>query len=109
MFKPMKILLMILLASMASCSEKYMKTVEYVEMDRFMGEWYVLAGRFTMFEKDVHNGVEIYKWNEKKQRIDISFDYNQGSFDGKKKSLPQKGWIYNKETNAHWKVSPLWL
>lgn len=24
------------------------------------------------------------------------------------KSLPQTGWVYNKTTNAHWKVSPLW-
>lgn len=86
----------------------YYKTVDKLEIPRFMGKWYVLAGRFTVFEKEVHNGIEIYAWDEKKSQIDISFDYNQGSFDGKKKSLPQKGWIENTSTNAHWKVSPLW-
>ncbi|MBY0555335.1 lipocalin family protein [bacterium] len=73
-----------------------------------MGNWYVLAGRFTFLEKNVHNGLEKYTWNEKENRIDIDFTYNQGSLTGNQKSLPQKGWIENKETNAHWKVSPLW-
>jgi apolipoprotein D and lipocalin family protein len=30
------------------------------------------------------------------------------SFDGKLKSIPQKGWIQNSKTNAHWKISPFW-
>lgn len=95
---------------LASCASKprYEKTVDAVDMDKFMGQWYVMAGRFTMFEKDVHNGIETYSWNAKENRIDISFNFNEGSFAGKQKSLPQKGWVYNTTTNAHWKVSPLW-
>ena len=85
-----------------------LKTVDKVELQKFMGNWYVLAGRFTFLEKNVHNGLEKYTWNEKENRIDIDFTYNQGSLTGNQKSLPQKGWIENKETNAHWKVSPLW-
>lgn len=104
----MKILILLTMTLMASCSEKYMKTVDKVDIDRFMGNWYVVAGRFTLLEKNVHNGLETYTWNEQKQRIDIGFTYNKGSFDGKVVSLPQKGWIHNKETNAHWKVSPMW-
>lgn len=73
-----------------------------------MGDWYVLAGRFTFLEKDVHNGLESYTWNQDKERIDVDFHYNQGAFDGPKKSIPQKAWIHNQETKAHWKVSPLW-
>jgi apolipoprotein D and lipocalin family protein len=92
----------------ACSSGNYMNTVDYVDTQRFMGSWYVLAGRFTFLETNVHNGVETYTWNEEKQRIDVDFTYNKGSFDGPIKSLPQKGWIYNTDTNAHWKVSPLW-
>ena len=73
-----------------------------------MGDWYVLAGRFTFLEKNVHNGLERYTWNEAKQRVDIDFTYNKGALNGPKKSIPQKGWIFDKATNAHWKVSPLW-
>lgn len=86
----------------------YTKTVDKVNIPKFMGTWYVIAGRFTFMEKNVHNGVEKYVWNEKEERIDISFTYNQDSFDGKVKSVPQKGWIEDTRTNAYWKVSPFW-
>jgi len=94
----------------ASCSTtgNNLKTVEKVEINKFMGDWYVLAGRFTFLEKDVHNGLERYTWNQDKDRIDVDFTYNRGSLTGPKKSIPQKAWIYNKDTMAHWKVSPLW-
>jgi apolipoprotein D and lipocalin family protein len=92
-----------------SCSSvNFTQTVSKVDLNQFMGKWYVMAGRFTFLEKDVHNGVETYTWNEKEQRIDIGFTFNQGSFTGKAKSIPQKGWVYNQKTNAHWKVSPFW-
>ena len=85
-----------------------MITVENVDLPRFMGKWYVLAGRFTYFEADVYNGLEVYTWNSDESRIDVDFTYNKGSFNGNKKSIPQKAWIENIETNAHWKVSPMW-
>jgi len=84
------------------------KTVDYVNRDRFMISWYVQAGRFTPLEKNVTNAIEKYTWNEKKQYIEIDFSYNQGSFNGKLKKIPQTGYIENKKTNAHWKISPLW-
>jgi apolipoprotein D and lipocalin family protein len=86
----------------------YKRTVDRVEIDEFMGKWYVIAGRFTFMEKGAHNAVEEYSWNDKKQRIDINFYFNKDSFDGPIKKIPQKGWIENKETNATWKVSPFW-
>ncbi len=98
-----------LLILMSACSTvNYMNTVEKVEINKFMGNWYVLAGRFTFLETDVNNAVEKYTWNEGDQRIDVNFTYNKGSPDGKIKSIPQKAWIEDKTTNAHWKVSPFW-
>jgi apolipoprotein D and lipocalin family protein len=85
-----------------------MKTVEKVDINKFMGDWYVLAGRFTFLEKNVHKGLERYTWNQAKERIDVDFSYNQGSITGPKKSISQKAWIYNQESKAHWKVSPFW-
>jgi apolipoprotein D and lipocalin family protein len=111
--KTMKTLILSMACMLCACSsfaskELTMQTVNAVETPKFMGKWYVLAGRFTFFEKEVHNGVETYSWNEENQRIDIDFTYNRGGFDGELKSLPQKGWIYNTKTQAHWKVSPFW-
>ena len=93
----------------SSCSTpRFMDTATDVKLKNFMGSWYVLAGRFTFLEKDVFNAVEQYTWNEDEKRIDVSFNYNKGSFDGIKKSIPQKAWVENHTTNAYWKVSPLW-
>ncbi len=86
----------------------YQKTVEHVAIDRFMGTWYVITGRFTFLESGAHNAVEIYSWNEAKQRIDIDFRFNKDSLSGKEKKIPQTARIVDSQTNAHWKVSPFW-
>lgn len=92
-----------------SCStSQYLKTVDYIDIPKFMGTWYVWAGKFTFLEKDVYNSVEIYTWNAEKNRIDIDFSFNKGSLTGPLKKIPQKATIYNSKSNAHWKVSPFW-
>lgn len=103
-----KFILFSLLSLIASVGHCFDKTVDYVDMNRFMGKWYVVAGRFTPLEKNVFNAVETYSWNSSKQMIEIDFKYNKGSFTGPVKKIPQKGWIKNQKTNAHWTVSPIW-
>lgn len=103
------ICIIILSTWLLGCSSmNHKQTVNYIDLNKFMGDWYVIAGRFTFLEEGAHNAIENYTWNEKEQRIDISFNFNKDSFDGKVKSIPQKGWVYNKQSNAHWKVSPFW-
>ena len=101
---------LILIFAAAGCSTtgSQVKTVESVDIQKFMGDWYVLAGRFTFLEKDVHNALERYTWNKEEDRIDVAFTYNKGSLTGPIKSIPQKGWIFDQKSKAHWKVSPMW-
>jgi apolipoprotein D and lipocalin family protein len=105
-----KFLKLVVFMSVFGCStgKDFRTTVEYVDMDRFMTKWYVIGGRLTSFEDGAHNAVESYTWNSEKQRIDIDFTMRVNSFEGKLKSIPQKGWVENKVTNSHWKISPLW-
>lgn len=95
---------------LSSCSSmpKYETQINQVDLQKFMGKWYVVAGRFTFLEKEVHNGIETYEYDKVNEKIIIGFNYNKGSFNGPVKSVPQTGWVYNKTTNAHWKVSPFW-
>ena len=103
-------LTMVILMMSLGCSkaDKYKRTVDSVDMDRFMAKWYVIAGRLTSFEDGAHNAVETYTWNSEKKRIDVDFKMRINSFDGEEKSIPQKAWIHNTTTNAHWKISPFW-
>lgn len=92
----------------ASCAHSFDRTVSYLDRDRFMGTWYVQAGRFTWFEKGAFNATETYTWNEKKQQIDIDFRFNKDSLTGSEKRIPQTGWIKDQTTHATWKISPFW-
>jgi apolipoprotein D and lipocalin family protein len=93
----------------SGCStEPYTNVAKKVDLARFMGSWYVQAGRFTYFEKNPYNSVETYTWNETEKRIDVDFRYNMGALNGPQKSIPQKGWVEDRVNNSTWKVSPFW-
>lgn len=92
-------------ASMSDLPEQ--KTVDYVDIQKYMGDWNVIGTIPTMFDGD-YNPVESYTWNEKEKRVDIDYSYNKDSFDGKKKHIPQKGFIANETTHATWKVQVWW-
>jgi apolipoprotein D and lipocalin family protein len=106
MRKIVKSLIPLLLTACSSAS--YNETVKKVDIDRFMGKWYVIAARGTFLESEAYNSLEVYKWNKNEKRIDIDFTYRDGSFTSELKSVPQKGWILDNKTNAHWEVSPFW-
>ena len=95
------------LLTACSSTKDYDRTVTYVERDKFMGDWYVIAGRFTSLEENVHNAVESYTWNEIENRIDVKYSYNNGSLTGEKKEIKQKAWIQTPD-NAHWKIQVQW-
>lgn len=105
----MKILILITTIFIGACSNmSYNKTISNLDINRFMGKWYVIAARYTIFENGAHNSVENYTWNEKEQRIDVDFTYRKDSFDGKLKRITQKAWVFNQETKAHWKIQIIW-
>ena len=97
----------LILFYLIGCSNmNYKDTVDFVDLEKYQGDWYVMAARPTYFEKEVHNGIETYHIDGKK--IKIKFSYRKGDFNGPKKEVQQSGEVYNEKTNAHWKVSPLW-
>jgi apolipoprotein D and lipocalin family protein len=79
-----------------------------VDLPRFMGKWYVIASNPTIFESGANNATETYTWNEAEQRIDVDFRFRQDSPDGKEKTIPQKGFVFDHDTNAEWRIQPFW-
>lgn len=82
--------------------------VEHLEIDRYMGRWYVIASIPTMFETDAVNAIEDYSWNKEKKQVDIDFHFNKNSVSGTEKHIKQTGFIYDEKTNAEWRIQPFW-
>jgi apolipoprotein D and lipocalin family protein len=103
-----KIFVLSALPGLSGCATVSFPTVSKVDLTRFMGAWYVAAGRFTFLEKEVNNAIEIYSYDEKTGVITIDFSYRRGAPDGKERKIPQTGRVMEGSQNAHWLVSPLW-
>jgi apolipoprotein D and lipocalin family protein len=84
-----------------------MQAVDYVDIDRFMGRWYVIANIPTFLEKGAHNAVETYRLNDDGS-IATNFTYRKGAFDGKLKEYNPKAFVLDKETNARWGMRFVW-
>ena len=84
-----------------------MQTVPYVDIERFMGDWYVIANIPTFIEKRATNAIESYRLNGKGE-IETTFTFYQDNPNGKKKKYTPTGFIYNTETNAEWRMQFVW-
>ncbi|MFP4283321.1 MAG: lipocalin family protein [Opitutales bacterium] len=75
---------------------------DYVDLERFMGTWYVLAHKPTFLDDDAHAAVEIYERDGEKIRT--TYRFRAGSFDGKVKEYHPVATIYDEESNAEWRM-----
>lgn len=97
----------ILLTGCQSMSKPPLETVDYVDIERFMGDWYVIAHVPTFIDDNAYNAVESYSLEED-GTIATTFRFREGGFDGKLKTYYPKGFITNKETNAVWGMQFVW-
>jgi len=93
------LLLFIIFASFMKGADT-MKTVEYVDLEKFMGKWFVIALIPNMIEKGAINSSDTYVLNND-GTIDITYDAIK---DGKQRQIKQKGTVVNKTSNAEWTI-----
>jgi apolipoprotein D and lipocalin family protein len=86
-----------------------MKTVQDVNLERFMGEWFVIASRPTFLEADAHNAKEVYQYDSTSKEIDVKFRFNEDKPDGAIKTIGQTARVFDPITRAHWKISVWWM
>ena len=84
-----------------------LETVDYVDLPRFMGDWYVIANIPTWLEQDAHNAVENYRLDEDGS-IATTFTFRKDSFDGPHKQYQPRGFIRDRESNAEWGMQFIW-
>jgi apolipoprotein D and lipocalin family protein len=83
-----------------------LKTVDHVDIDRFMGDWYVIANIPTFIEKGAHNAIESYRLDDDGS-IATTFTFHEDSFGGKLKTYQPRGFV-SEESNAVWGMQFVW-
>jgi len=74
---------------------------EKVDLQRFMGDWYVIANIPTFIEKGAHNAVESYRIDTDGS-IATTFTFNKDAFDGPVKRYNPRGFVLDRNSNAIW-------
>ncbi|MFN0038516.1 MAG: lipocalin family protein [Burkholderiales bacterium] len=86
---------------------KPIATVADVNLERFMGDWYVIANIPTFIEKGAHNAVESYRLDSD-GTIATTFTFRAGAFDGETKRYHPRGYVLNLKSNAVWGMQFIW-
>jgi len=78
-----------------------------VDLDRFMGDWYVIAHIPTWPERDAYNARESYALRPDGS-IQTTFQYRKGSFDAPVETLRPTGRVRPGTGNAVWGMQFIW-
>jgi len=91
----------------ACSSTPAIPVAEKVDLERFMGDWYVIANIPTSPEKGAHNAVESYRLDQDGS-IATTFTFREGAFDGPEKVMRPRGFVRDRESNAVWGMQFVW-
>ena len=83
------------------------RTAEYVDLERFAGDWYVIASIPTFIEKNAYDAIEHYAAPED-GKIATTFTFSEGSFDGEQKVYSPTGFVRDDPSNAVWGMQFVW-
>ena len=100
----------VLVMALAACQtnpEQPIATTEYVDLERFMGEWYVIASIPTRIEEKAYNAVERYE-RDGPHKIKTTFTFRKGGFDGELKRYEPTGFVRDTASNAVWGMQFIW-
>jgi apolipoprotein D and lipocalin family protein len=96
-----------LLGACASTPDEKLPHMGKVDLERFMGRWYVIANIPTFIEKDAYNAIESYQLDPD-GTIATTFTFRKGGFDGEEKTYNPRGWVRDRESNAVWGMQFIW-
>ena len=96
-----------LLAGCQSAPLPPLTTVPQVDLDRFMGDWYVIAHIPTWPERNAWNAIESYALNPD-GTIATTFTFREGGFDGELKTMTPTGFVTDTKSNSIWGMQFLW-
>ncbi len=90
--------------SMGGSASKPLRPVQFVDLERYMGGWFVIANIPSHTEKDCYDSVEGYALRAD-GRIDNKFACRESSFDAPMTpKLKTIATVHDKTSNAEWRV-----
>jgi len=95
------------LAGCSSVPRTPVPLVGHVDLERFMGDWYVIASIPTYIERDAWNAVESYRLDQDGS-IATTFTFRKGGFDGPEKRYTPRGFVFDRDSNAVWGMQFVW-
>ena len=84
-----------------------MPVVQKVDLDKFMGKWYVVASIPTFFERKAFDATEYYERGDN-NKILTTFSFRSGSHQGELKTYHPTGFVTDHPSNAIWGMQFLW-
>lgn len=84
-----------------------LETVDDVDLERYMGEWYVIANIPYFGERGNVAGRAIYRMRDD-GRMDDIYRYRDGNFDAPVEEMAGVAWVVDEDSNAEWKVQFYW-
>jgi apolipoprotein D and lipocalin family protein len=81
--------------------------VRAVDLQRFMGPWYVIASIPSYLERNAYDAVESYELKPD-GRIQTTFRYRNGSFEAPLKTMSPVGTVVPDTNNAVWGMQFIW-
>jgi apolipoprotein D and lipocalin family protein len=82
-------------------------TAGVIDLPRFMGSWYVVGHTPLLVDKQAYNAVEHYALAED-GRILTTYQFRDGSVDGRLKTYKPTGFVHDPETRAEWRMQFVW-
>ncbi len=96
-----------LLSGCTTMNQPPLRTVAHVDLDRYLGDWWVIANIPYYLENGKVATLDRYA-RRADGRLDNTFLFRRGSFTAPEESWQGVAWIHNPATNAEWRVQFVW-
>ncbi len=96
-----------LFAGCATTARPPIPPVPRVDLERFMGDWYVIAHIPTFIEREAYDAVESYALAPD-GTIATTFTFRAGAHDGPAKRYTPRGFVRDRVNNSTWGMRFVW-